>query len=77
MTQKELAAKLNVSDKAVSKWERGLSCPDISLLSPLSNIFGVTVTELLDGKRSDTGAVLPEASLANALAYGEKAGKQK
>ena len=36
LTQKELAAQLNVTDKAVSKWERGLCYPDISLLSPLS-----------------------------------------
>ena len=46
-TQKELAQKLFVSDKAVSKWERGLSMPDISLLVPLSDVLGVTVTELL------------------------------
>lgn len=50
-TQKELAAKLFVSDKAVSKWERGLSMPDISLLIPLSEILGVTVTELLEGRK--------------------------
>lgn len=56
-TQKELAAKLFISDKAVSKWERGLSMPDITLLIPLSNILGVSVTELLEGRRlqEDTG----------------------
>ncbi|WP_407932265.1 helix-turn-helix domain-containing protein [Caproiciproducens galactitolivorans] len=42
-TQKELAQKLFVSDKAVSKWERGLSMPDIALLSPLANLFSVTI----------------------------------
>ena len=51
LTQKELAEKLYVSDKAVSKWERGLSLPDISLLTPLAEILGVTVTELLRGER--------------------------
>ncbi len=51
MTQKDLASRLYVSDKAVSKWERGLSMPDISLLIPLAETLGVTVTELLDGKR--------------------------
>jgi transcriptional regulator with XRE-family HTH domain len=50
-TQKNLAAKLFVSDKAVSKWERGLSMPDISLLIPLAEILGVTVTELLEGRK--------------------------
>lgn len=51
LTQKELAQQLYVSDKAVSKWERGLSLPDISLLTPLAEILGVTVTELLRGER--------------------------
>jgi len=46
-TQKELAQKLFISDKAISKWERGLSMPDISLLVPLAEVLGVTVTELL------------------------------
>lgn len=50
MTQKELAACLYVSDKAVSKWERGLSVPDISLLVPLAELLNVTVTELLEGR---------------------------
>lgn len=49
MTQKELAGQLFISDKAVSKWERGLSTPDIALLLPLANILGVTTTELLSG----------------------------
>ena len=52
-TQKELAARLFVSDKAVSKWERGLSMPDISLLMPLADILDVTVTELLEGRKLD------------------------
>ena len=51
MTQKELAACLYVSDKAVSKWERGLSVPGISLLVPLAEQLNVTVAELLQGCR--------------------------
>lgn len=50
MTQKDLAERLFVSDKAVSKWERGLSLPDIALLQPMADILGVTVTELLRGE---------------------------
>lgn len=50
MTQKELAEKLFVSDKAVSKWERGLSLPDIALLQPMAELLGVSVTELLSGQ---------------------------
>ena len=49
MTQKDLAERLFVSDKAVSKWERGLSLPDISLLQPIAETLNVTVTELLAG----------------------------
>lgn len=53
MTQKVLAEKLFVSNKAVSKWENGLSLPDISLLEPLAEILGVSVSELLHGERQD------------------------
>lgn len=53
-TQKDLAERLYVSDKAVSKWERGLSLPDISLLIPLADCLGVGVSELLEGKRMET-----------------------
>jgi len=51
LMQKELAEKLYVSDKAVSKWERGLSIPDVTLLVPLAEILGVSVTELLECRR--------------------------
>lgn len=51
MTQKELASRLLVSDKAVSKWETGNSMPDITLLVPLAEVLEVTVTELLECKR--------------------------
>ena len=44
-TQKELAEKLYISDKAVSKWEVGASLPDTALLVPLSELLGVSVTE--------------------------------
>lgn len=56
-TQQELADRLFVSNKAVSKWERGLSLPDISLLTPLADILGVTVAELLKGERLAEGQV--------------------
>lgn len=46
-TQKELAQRLCVSDKAVSKWERGLNFPDMALLKPLAEVLETTVTELL------------------------------
>lgn len=53
MTQKGLAQKLYISDKAVSKWETGVSIPDVALLIPLGEILGVTVTELLKCRRME------------------------
>lgn len=50
LTQSDLAEKLFVSDKTVSKWENGKGYPDISLLEPIARVFGVSVTELLSGK---------------------------
>ena len=49
--QKDLAEKLNVTDKAVSKWETGRSSPDVSMLIPLAEILGVSVTEILNGEK--------------------------
>lgn len=49
-TQKELAEKLRVTDKAISRWETGKGFPDTSLLKPLSDSLGVSVGELLSGK---------------------------
>lgn len=46
MTQRELALSLSVSVQAVSKWEQGRSYPDLLLLLPIANIFGITLDEL-------------------------------
>lgn len=51
LTQAQLAEKLNVTDKAISRWETGKGMPDSSLLVPLANILGITVNELLTGER--------------------------
>ena len=53
MTQKDLASLLHITDKAVSKWERGISIPDISLLIPISNILDISVYELLGGEMKE------------------------
>lgn len=50
LTQNQLAERINVSNKAVSKWECGNGCPDISLLTKLAEIFGTDVGTLLSGK---------------------------
>ncbi len=49
LTQAELAERLKVSDKAVSRWETAKGYPDISLLEPIAEVFGVSITELLSG----------------------------
>lgn len=72
MTQKDLADQLHITDKAVSKWERGLSYPDISLLTPLANILGITTGELLSGQKNDLTAKDLEESIDHALVYAEK-----
>lgn len=56
LTQKDLAAALGITDRAVSKWERGLSAPDIALLEPLGKVLEISVTELLRGGRSTSKA---------------------
>ena len=50
MTQKQIADLMNISDKTISKWERGLGCPDISLLPELSQILGVSIDQILSGQ---------------------------
>ncbi|SNS31110.1 Helix-turn-helix [Anaerovirgula multivorans] len=49
MTQKQLADAMNISDKAISKWERGLGCPDVALLYELSEVLGVNIEKILLG----------------------------
>ncbi len=50
LTQRQLAERMGISDKAVSKWERGMGCPDLSLLPELSDIFHVDLDQLLAGE---------------------------
>lgn len=50
MTQLQLAQQMNISDKTVSKWERGLGCPEVSLLPEVSKLFGVDLEKLLSGQ---------------------------
>lgn len=84
MTQQELAEKLNITNKAVSKWETGEAFPETSQLVPLANIFGVSVDELLRGERiaeksTEEGSVYPAAPVsapASPAAEGAKAKRQ-
>ena len=53
ITQEQLAEKLYITDRAVSKWERGLSLPDADKMLDLCNILGINVNELLNGEKID------------------------
>ncbi len=53
LTQKELASKLSITDKAISKWERGLGFPDVSLLEDLSTTLNISILELIKGESID------------------------
>lgn len=50
MTQKELAVQMNVTDKAVSKWERGLACPDVASIPRLAEVLGITINDLMNAR---------------------------
>ena len=53
MTQKELAEKLNITDKAVSKWERGIACPDTASIPKLAQMLGISVEELMTSQTAE------------------------
>ena len=56
-TQQEFADKIFVTDKAVSKWERGLCFPDISLMIPIAELFSISVSELLKGEKNENESI--------------------
>ncbi len=66
-TQKELAEKLYISDKAISKWETGVSIPDTALLIPLAEILGLSVTELLMCQRIEDNDSLDNTQVENVV----------
>ncbi len=65
MTQKQLSEKLNVSDKAVSRWERDECAPDLSLIPVIAEIFGVTSDEILRGERKFAEEPFTEAPVSS------------
>lgn len=71
LTQKQLADRIGVTDKAVSKWERGRGFPDVAILEILAKELGVSVTELMSGKRStpETVQAQSDSALIETLLY--------
>ena len=80
LTQKELAEKIGVTDKAVSKWERGLGCPDVSILELLANQLDVSILEILKGRMVENEVIkLTEANdyVKESLNYSKVQTKEK
>lgn len=79
LTQEQLAEKLNITKNAVSKWERGISLMDLSLLKPLSKILGVSVTELLNGEKIDKENINNKSDeiITNTINYQSKENRKK
>ena len=72
MTQKDLAAKIQVTDKAVSKWERGLGFPDINTIEYLADALNVSIIELMKSERETENVAIDEAVVVNVLDMAEK-----
>lgn len=74
MTQVDLANKLGITDRAISKWENGRGMPDLSLLTPLCEILDVSINELLSGARLDKENYQEklEENIINAIDYTDK-----
>lgn len=72
LTQEELAEKLNISKNAVSKWERGLNLPNVSIMQELCEILNITIIELLNGEETTK-----EEGYLEYIKYHDKKQKQK
>lgn len=79
LTQKELARNINVTDKAISKWETGKGIPDISLLKILSSTLNVTISELINGEKdvNNTNINKDDIDIENTIKLGQGAIKKK
>ena len=81
-TQRELAEYLNVTDKAVSKWERGLGFPDIKTIEPLADALDVSVLEIMRAERMDAKCVSTDGAeeaitnVIDAATYQRKIGRK-
>ncbi len=74
MTQQELANKIGVTDRAISKWENGRGLPDISLMKPLCEVLGITINELISGDRITKKEYQEkvEENILNTLTYSDR-----
>ncbi|MDD6070905.1 MAG: helix-turn-helix transcriptional regulator [Clostridiales bacterium] len=77
MTQKELAAKIHVTDKAVSRWERGLGFPDINTIEDLANALNVSIVELMKSERPTENVSVNEVSVVSDIMQIAKADSEE
>lgn len=79
MTQEELAEKLRVSSKSVSRWENGRNMPDVSLFKPLCDLLDISINELLSGKKLDKKEYQDklEENIVNTISYSNKKNTKK
>lgn len=79
MTQKDLAEKLGVTDRAISKWENGRGLPELSLIKPLCDELGISVNELLSGEKIGESNYQEsfEENILNTIEYANKKMKRK
>ena len=64
LTQQQLACRMSISDKTVSKWERGAGSPDLSMFPLLSELFGVEIDVLLSGDLNSNFMYVPTAEIS-------------
>lgn len=80
-TQKDLAKILKVTDRAISNWERGTNYPDITMLTSLAEVLGVSVIELLKGQRMDSDELIAKDKVddyvAESLAYTKQVSRKR
>ena len=74
MTQQELAEKIGVTDRAISKWENGRGLPDLSLMKPLCDELGVSINEFISGEKIDKKEYQDkfEENVLNTINYSQK-----
>ena len=74
MTQQELAKRIGVTDRAISKWENGRGLPDLSLIKPLCEQLNITINELLSAEKLDNKEYQEkfEENIINTLDYSHK-----
>ena len=78
LTQKDVANKLGITDRAVSKWERGICAPDIAYIEELAEMLGLTVAELIAGQRMEQPpAQEVESAIKETISYSQNEMKSK